>query len=200
MIRRFLECLVALIMLVLASPLLLVIAIAIVVVSPGNPFYMATRVGKNGKPFRMFKFRTMKPDASKLGPVITSKRDPRIILIGHFLRRTKLDEFPQFINVLLGDMALVGPRPEVPEIVALYGPAQAEVLCVKPGITGKVQLEGEESDSIPEAERAKEYYVKHIMERKLRSDLAYIHSRSLLGDARIVAATALYLLRSLLRH
>src|SRR5262249_43050665 len=142
MMRRMLDITVAAIALLLVSPLLVLIGLSIVLSSPGSPFYLANRVGKDGRVFRMWKFRTMKLGASKMGPPITAKRDPRVIAVGHFLRRSKLDELPQFFNVLLGDMSLVGPRPEAPEVVAHYTAEQRQVLQAKPGMTGKVQIEG----------------------------------------------------------
>jgi lipopolysaccharide/colanic/teichoic acid biosynthesis glycosyltransferase len=199
--RRILDGSVALIAIILISPLLLLIAAVIVLVSPGNPFYLAPRVGKDGRKFCMWKFRTMIPGASQVGPSITGRGDPRIIPGGRYLRRSKLDALPQFANVLLGDMSLVGPRPEAPEIVALYQPVQYQVLSVKPGITGRVQLEsGDESDSIPYSEKADEYYIKHLMSRKVDSDLAYIQDRTLAGDIRILLSTAVYIIRAIVRH
>jgi lipopolysaccharide/colanic/teichoic acid biosynthesis glycosyltransferase len=148
----------------------------------------------------MFKFRTMRRDADRIGPAITAGNDRRITRLGRFLRKTKLDELPQFINVLLGDMTLVGPRPETPEIVAMYSEEQRRVLSVKPGITGRVQIEsGEESESIPEDAKAQEYYVEHLMDRKLRSDLEYLRRRTTFSDARIVFETAAYVFRACVR-
>jgi lipopolysaccharide/colanic/teichoic acid biosynthesis glycosyltransferase len=174
------------------SPLLAIVALAVVIDSPGNPFYRGRRAGKDGKIFRMWKFRTMVAGAAKMGP-ITGKNDARITRIGRFIRKTKLDELPQFINVLTGDMTLVGPRPESPEITALYTPSQCAVLAVKPGVTGRVQLEsGEESESIPEGADPHRYYLEHLMEPKLRLDLDYLSVRTPLSDARIVLRTATY--------
>ena len=139
--------------------------------------------------------------AEKLGPPITGRNDPRITTIGRFLRKTKLDELPQFINVLLGDMTLVGPRPEAPDMVALYTPTQRAVLAVKPGVTGRVQLDsGEESEAIPEDARADEYYVQHLMDRKLHSDLEYLRVRTPLSDLRILLETAGSVFRALVER
>src|SRR4051794_4007381 len=117
--RRTIDLIIAVAALTSLSPLMIAIAIVIMIDSPGNPFYRARRVGKGGREFRMWKFRTMVIGADKMGS-ITGKRDPRVIRPGFVLRRTKLDELPQFLNLLLGNMTLVGPRPESPEIVALY--------------------------------------------------------------------------------
>ena len=198
--RRIIDIIGSTLALLITSPLLALVALAIVIDSPGNPFYLARRVGRDGLIFRMWKFRTMVPNAAKLGPAITGGSDPRITRIGKFLRRTKLDELPQFINVLTGEMSLVGPRPESPDIVARYTPEQKVVLAAKPGVTGKVQLEsGEESDAIPSAENAEEYYVNFLMERKLRADIAYLEQRTLATDARILMNTAVYVLRAFAR-
>ncbi len=196
---RLIEIFVAASVLALLSPLLLIIALAIVVDSRGNPIYLSRRVGKEGKEFRMWKFRTMVVGAERLGGPITGRGDPRVTRLGRLLRRTKLDELPQFVNVLVGDMALVGPRPESPEIVRLYGPEERAVLRVKPGITGWAQLEaGEESDSIPADVSADEYYVRHLLRAKLRRDLEYLESRTWRSDARAVLATAAFVLRTFL--
>src|SRR5258706_15249279 len=153
--RTLLDTLLSVAALALLSPLLAAIALVIIIDSPGNPFYLAVRIGKAGRPFRMLKFRTMIKGAAQLGPPITGRNDPRMTRIGRFLRSTKFDELPQFINVILGDMSLVGPRPEALEIVALYTKEQRSVLAVKPGVTGTVQLAaGEESETIPEATKA----------------------------------------------
>jgi lipopolysaccharide/colanic/teichoic acid biosynthesis glycosyltransferase len=125
------------------------------------------------------------------GPGITRRDDARITRSGAILRRTKLDELPQFWNVLMGDMTLVGPRPESPEFVALYTRRQREVLRVKPGVTGPAQLaSGDESDWIPEGVRPDQYYVAHMMAPKIELDLAYLETRTAWNDARIVFETA----------
>jgi lipopolysaccharide/colanic/teichoic acid biosynthesis glycosyltransferase len=197
--RQIIESLVALAALIVLSPLLITVALAIVIDSPGNPMYFAARVGQNGKIFRMCKFRTMVRNAARLGPPITGNRDPRITRFGGFLRKTKIDELPQLVNVLLGHMALVGPRPEAPEIVVLYADEQRRVLSVKPGVTGHGQLAqlmtGEEADSIPANVPAQEFYVAHLMPAKVRSDLEYIQNQTLLSDTRVLVRTVLLFLR-----
>jgi lipopolysaccharide/colanic/teichoic acid biosynthesis glycosyltransferase len=193
--RRTVDFISSIAFLLIVSPLLILLALAVVLDSPGNPFYRAWRIGKGKQKFRMWKFRTMVKDASKLG-VITGKNDPRITRLGAFLRRSKMDELPQFYNVLLGDMTLVGPRPESPEIVALYVQRQEAVLGVKPGVTGIVQLEsGEESDSIPENVTYEAYYIQHLMDKKLQRDLNYLRVRTPWSDTKIVLRTAAYVLR-----
>jgi lipopolysaccharide/colanic/teichoic acid biosynthesis glycosyltransferase len=198
--RRLVDVIVALLTLVVLAPLLMAVMLAVFISSPGNPFYGGWRTGKEGRNFRMWKFRTMINGAAKVGP-ITGKNDPRVTPLGRVLRKTKLDELPQFFNLLLGDMTLVGPRPESPEIVALYTPSQRVVLVVKPGVTGKVQLESDdESETIPEGVQAYEYYLTHLMERKLRLDLDYLRGRTVFSDAKIVLATAGLVFRALARH
>lgn len=199
-IRDLLEILIVLLVVILISPLLFLIAIAISIASPGNPFHRANRIGKDGRPFGMWKFRTMVKNASALGPPITGHNDPRVLKIGVFLRRAKLDELPQFFNVVLGDMSLIGPRPEAPEFVRLYSPQQRQVLAFKPGITGRAQLEsGDESQNLPSGAEAEEYYVRHLMAGKLSSDIAYMQNRTVFSDLGILFSTAGYVLRSIAR-
>ena len=198
--RRLVDIVVASLALVALSPLLAAIALAVFISSPGNPFYGGSRAGQNGRNFRMWKFRTMIHGAAKMGP-ITGKNDPRVTQLGRMLRKTKLDELPQFFNLLWGDMTLVGPRPESPEIVALYTPTQRVVLAVKPGVTGRVQLDSDdESETIPEGTPAYEYYLTHLMDRKLRMDLEYLRGRTVFTDAKIVLATAGLVFRAFARR
>lgn len=197
--RRTIDLIVSIFALAALSPIMVVIAFAIMIDSPGDPFYRARRVGQGGRNFNMWKFRTMIIGAEKMGS-ITRNKDPRVIRLGFLLRRTKLDELPQFLNLLLGDMTLVGPRPESPDIVALYTPSQRAVLGAKPGISGRTQLRGEESESIPQGVHAQQYYVSNLMGPKLRLDLDYLQHRTPLSDARIVFETAGYVLRSVLRR
>jgi lipopolysaccharide/colanic/teichoic acid biosynthesis glycosyltransferase len=194
--RRCIDLLFATAALTLLLPFLCVVALAIAIDSPGSPFYKALRCGKNGHVFHMWKFRTMIPNAIAVGPVITGRNDPRITRLGRFLRSTKIDELPQLINLLLGDMTIVGPRPEDPSMVARYTPEQFHVLDVKPGVTGRQQLAGEESESIPPDAHPEDYYVKHILKRKLSADLDYLRTRTAWTDAEIVWSTVGYVLRS----
>jgi exopolysaccharide biosynthesis polyprenyl glycosylphosphotransferase len=140
---------------------MLIIAILIKLDSKGPVFFRQKRVGKNGKEFLIYKFRTMVKDAPKVGPILTEKDDPRITKVGKLLRKTSLDELPQLLNVLKGEMSLVGPRPEIPEIVKDYTPWQRQVLRVKPGITGIAQINGREENDIPKKLRLDMYYIKH---------------------------------------
>src|ERR1700747_2092324 len=138
--KRAIDILIACLVLPLISPLLVPISLAIVLESPGGPFYGGWRIGRGGGRFRMWKFRTMVKNADRTGGSITTRNDSRITKVGAFLRKTKLDELPQFFNLLLGDLTLIGPRPEDPGIVEKYTPQQRQILQVKPGITGPTQL------------------------------------------------------------
>jgi lipopolysaccharide/colanic/teichoic acid biosynthesis glycosyltransferase len=197
--RRLLDILFSATVLLLTSPLLVLVALAVKLDSRGPALYGGHRVGQGGRIFRMWKFRTMVTGADRSGS-ITGNNDARVTRIGRLLRKAKLDELPQFLNVLTGDMTLVGPRPEAPDIVALYTPAQRAVLSVKPGVTGRVQLEsGDESESIPLHASPREYYVQYLLDGKVRRDLEYLRSRSPLSDALIVLRTATLMFRHFVR-
>jgi lipopolysaccharide/colanic/teichoic acid biosynthesis glycosyltransferase len=192
--KRVLDLLVSAVGLVLFSPVMLILGIWIKLDSKGPVFYRGERVGKDGRSFRMYKFRTMVMEADHIGPAITYREDPRVTNVGKFLRRTKLDELPQLVNVLKGEMSLVGPRPEDPSYVAHYSAQQREVLRVKPGITGLTQLEYRDEASMLEGASADEDYLSQIMPEKLRLDLDYTQDRSLALDIKILWQTAVTLL------
>jgi lipopolysaccharide/colanic/teichoic acid biosynthesis glycosyltransferase len=196
--RRILDIALALVILPLVSPLFLLVLLAVVIESPGNPFYGGWRVGKGGKKFRMWKFRTMMTGADRLGTAITTRRDPRITKVGWFLRATKIDELPQFINLLAGDLTLIGPRPEAPEFVEQYTPEQRQILKVKPGITGPTQLQYTvlEAETVPDGPDAERFYVEQVMDKKLRLDLEYINTRTFLSDCRVVRQTVALMARA----
>jgi lipopolysaccharide/colanic/teichoic acid biosynthesis glycosyltransferase len=198
--RRFIDLVAAVSGLALLSPLFAIVALIVAVESPGNPFYGGRRVGRGGRTFRMWKFRTMVKDADRVGPGITGRRDPRITRVGAFLRRTKIDELPQFANLLLGDVTLVGPRAEVPDIVARYTEPQREILAFTPGIVGPGQLyyTTDQQHEIPEGVAADDYYVERLLAPKLAIDLEYVEHRTPWSDARMVLATAGVMLRGLL--
>jgi lipopolysaccharide/colanic/teichoic acid biosynthesis glycosyltransferase len=177
--------------LLLLAPLLLVIGLWIKLDSPGPVFFRQQRVGRFGALFRIHKFRSMTEGAPLRGPQITVGADPRITRAGQFLRRTKLDELPQLIDVLLGTMSLVGPRPEVPRYVAMY-PAELrdKVLSVRPGITDLASIEyRDESTLLAHAADPERVYVEQIMPAKLRYAAQYVDRMSLLGDVRLIGAT-----------
>ena len=183
--------------LLLLAPLLAVIALWVRRDSPGPVIYRQERVGRYGQLFRIYKFRTMRVGADAAGPQITVGADARITRAGQFLRRTKLDELPQFANVLCGDMSVVGPRPEVPRYVALY-PTEvaAQVLSVRPGITDRAAIEfRDEAALLAEAADLERVYVERVMPVKQRYYLDYVAQRTLIGDLRILFDTVRALLR-----
>lgn len=188
--KRILDGLGALVGLIITSPILGFCAIAIHLDSPGPIFFRQWRIGEHGKPFRIFKLRTMVRDADQKGPKLTAAGDCRITRVGKWLRRTKLDEIPQLFNVLRGEMSLVGPRPEVPQYVATYTREQKKLLDFKPGITGPASLEFIEEEQLLASEPDREnLYVSTVLARKLELDLAYCQSTSFLGDVRLVLRT-----------
>ncbi len=163
----------------------------------GRPMiYRAIRVGRYGRPFTMYKLRTMRRDAASRGPAITTAADPRVTRVGRLLRRTRIDELPQLWNVLRGEMSLVGPRPEDPAYVALYTPAQRAVLTVRPGITGPAQLAFADETRLLRPDHAHEDYVNVVLPAKLVIDLEYVATLSPWHDLRILARTARAILPS----
>ena len=177
-------------------PVLLLIALAIVIDDPGPVFYRQVRVGRGGKEFRIFKFRTMVVDADKKGLQITVGRDSRITRMGALLRKTKLDELAQLLNVFLGQMSFVGPRPEVPRYVAMYTPYQRQVLLVRPGITDYASIAyRNENDLLAGAEDPERMYVEEIMLAKLELNMKYLRRVSPLEDIRLILATIAAVIR-----
>ena len=167
-----------------------VIAVLIKITSRGPVFFRQIRVGRFGKEFKIYKFRTMVVDAEKKGLQITTKDDNRITKIGSFLRKTKFDEFPQLINVLIGQMSFVGPRPEVPKYVALYNEVQRNVLLVRPGITELASIKyRDENEMLESSENPEETYIKEIMPKKIEYNLDYIKSMSLFYDLKLIFMT-----------
>ena len=189
MLKRAVDFLVALVGLLVLLPLLLIVALLIKLDTTGPIFFRHRRVGRNGKPFSIYKFRTMVPGADKMGSRLTTKHDPRVTRIGQILRWFKIDELPQLINVLVGDMSLIGPRPEDPYFVGFYSREQRRVLSVRPGIVGPSQILGrDELESYPEGLKDTEaYYVQHILPGKLARDLDYVEGRSFGGDMALLA-------------
>src|SRR5574337_936679 len=196
MAKRLFDLLLALIGLALFWPLLLLIALLIKLDSHGSVFFHQERIGKDGQPFQILKFRTMLDGADRLGPRITQKRDPRITRIGQVLRWFKLDELPQLLNVLKGDMSFIGPRPEDPYFVSLYTEEERVVLSVRPGIVGPSQIIGrDELELFPEGVDTEQYYMTRILPEKLQRDLQYVQCASLWYDMTLliggIAATVL---------
>jgi len=189
--KRLFDIALSLLGLTFLAPLFLLIAVLIKAESSGPVFFRQERVGLHGRPFRIHKFRTMRADRESAGPLLTIGADPRIPRVGRFLRRYKLDELPQLIDVLLGRMSLVGPRPEVPKYVALYPEEVHEkVLSVRPGITDWASIRFRDENALlgraADPERA---YVEEVLPIKLRFYLEYVDTRSFLVDLRIIFAT-----------
>jgi len=177
-------------------PVLLLIAVAIKIDDPGPVFYRQVRVGKNGREFRIYKFRTMVVDADKKGLAITVGRDNRITRVGRILRKTKLDELAQLINVFTGEMSFVGPRPEVPKYVNLYTPYQRQVLLVRPGITDYASIAyRNENDLLEGAEDPEKMYIEKIMPDKIELNMKYLREISPLADIRLILSTIIAVLR-----
>ena len=175
---------------VLLLPLLLV-AVLVKLQDWGPVFYQGTRVGRNGKPFRMLKFRTMVADAESLGGLATPEGDPRVTSVGALLRKFKLDELPQLLNVLRGDMSLVGPRPEAPVYFEHYLPEErAIILSVRPGITDPCSVRfHDEGKYLVGSDNPVAAYIDRIMKEKIQMQIDYIHKRTLLTDLRTILRT-----------
>lgn len=191
MAKRLFDLVVAAVGLLLLSPLLLLIAAWVKLDSPGTVFYRQERVGRFGRLFRIHKFRTMRVDADRIGLALTVGGDRRITRVGAFLRRYKLDELPQLIDVILGDMSLVGPRPEVPKYVAHYPKDVRElVLSVRPGITDLASIEyRDENTLLGKSSNPEQTYLDQVLPAKLRFNVEYVRRHSVLGDLRIILCT-----------
>lgn len=190
MSKRLIDIVLSAIVLIILAPVLLLIAIWIKKDSTGSVFYRSLRLGRNGKPFKMYKFRTMVENAPNLGGPDTPVDDPRITKSGRFLRRLNLDEIPQFIDVFRGDMSIVGPRPEVPERVAMFPDEYQTILKVRPGITDWATLlirdEGKILEGSDDPEKA---YLQHIWPEKSRLGQEYVRTRSVWIDFKIMLMT-----------
>jgi len=178
---------------ILTSPLFLVVVFLIKKESPGPVFYRGERIGKNGKPFRIFKFRTMVVDAEKMGGPSTAGDDQRLLKIGHFLKKYQLDEMPQLINVLRGEMSLVGPRPEVKTYVDMMNEEERNVIfSIKPGMTDFASLWNfHESEVLKGSTDPEKTYMEKIRPEKIRLQMEYVKKRSFLLDLKIVIKTIL---------
>ena len=187
--KRLVDVAGALFGLIALLPLFCCIGLAIRYWSPGPVFYGSTRIGRAGIPFRMWKFRTMVPGADRLGSSVTVDADPRITPIGHILRRTKLDELPSLWNVLVGEMTLVGPRPETPAWVELYTPAMAEVLATRPGITDVAQIIFRHEEQMLKGAALDEAQYLSIMRWKVAIQAEYLQRRSILIDLKVIFHT-----------
>jgi lipopolysaccharide/colanic/teichoic acid biosynthesis glycosyltransferase len=188
--KRWLDLTVALPALIALAPFFALVSFFIKLDSRGPVFFRQVRVGRGGRPFRIFKFRTMVVDAETRGAQLTVGADRRITRVGHWLRRTKLDELPQLLNVLIGEMTLVGPRPEVPRYVEKYDAAQRAILHVTPGITSLASLQFRHESALLAAQAEPEtFYLTEIMPEKIRIDLAYAQRATVLSDLGVIAKT-----------
>ena len=193
---RFFDFVLSLVGLVILAPIFIVLAVWIKIDSMGPVFYKQIRVGQNGKDFGLFKFRSMVVDADKKGLITVGGRDPRITRSGYFIRKYKLDELPQLINVLVGDMSLVGPRPEVRKYVELYTDEQQKVLSVKPGITDYASIEYmDENEILGKSTDPEKTYIEEIMPEKIKYNMKYIKNRSLIEYFKIIFLTVLKIIR-----
>ncbi|ONK21044.1 glycosyl transferase [Bacillus sp. VT-16-64] len=182
--------------LVIISPLLFIISICIKLDSRGPVFFKQTRVGRHEEPFQIFKFRTMIVDAEKKGKQITVGKDSRITKTGQFLRKYKLDELPQLINVLIGDMSLVGPRPEVPKYTAYYTNEQKRIFEIRPGITDYASIKyRNENEVLAKSEDPEKTYIEEVMRDKLSLNLKYLDQQSVINDVKIIFMTIIAILK-----
>lgn len=195
--KRLFDVFVSFSLLIILAPLFLVIALLIKLDSKGPVFFLQERYGQFKRPFRMFKFRSMRHESDKNGLLITPADDQRITKIGHWLRRLKLDELPQLINVVIGDMSLVGPRPEVARYVAMFPREFDEILSTKPGVTDLATLdyidEAQLLRNIPDPEK---YYIEEILPKKLLRSQEYIRTSSFITDLKIIGRTLHLILKS----
>ena len=191
MAKRLFDVVFSLFGLTLASPVLLFLTTLVKLDSPGPVFYRGTRVGRHGKEFKIFKFRTMVENAEKLGGASTAGDDPRLTKIGNFLKKYQLDELPQLINVMKGEMSLVGPRPEVPlEIESLEPETRKIILSVKPGMTSLATLANpHEGEVLRGSEDPHKTYCEKIKPEKIRLNLEYVKQKSFWLDAKIITKT-----------
>lgn len=187
---RLLDMLFSFVGLVLLSPLLILIGLWVKSDSRGPVFFRQIRVGRFGKDFRLFKFRSMRVDADKAGLLTVGGRDPRITRAGYFLRKYKLDELPQLLNVLFGDMSVVGPRPEVRKYVNLYTPEQRQILDVRPGITDMASIEfRNENEILAHSIDPEQTYIQDIMPQKIRLNQVFIKDPTVFNYLRIIFRT-----------
>jgi len=188
--KRLFDLIIACLGLILLSPFLVLVAVLVALSSSGPVFFLQERVGLNGRTFMLFKFRSMRPASESKGQLTVGNRDPRVTTIGYYLRKYKLDEIPQLINVLKGEMSLVGPRPEVPKYVAMYNEKQRKVLSVRPGITDLASIAyRNENEILAESDNPEQTYIDEVMPDKLALNLEYVRRRSLVYDLQLILKT-----------
>jgi lipopolysaccharide/colanic/teichoic acid biosynthesis glycosyltransferase len=188
--KRIFDIVFSLLGLICIAPVLLILSFLIIFDSKGGIFYMQTRIGKNLQPFKLYKFRTMQSGSDKKGLLTVGKRDNRITKVGYYLRKYKLDELPQLINVLIGNMSFVGPRPEVEKYVKLYNENQLQVFKVKPGITDWASIKYvNENEILAKSDQPEKTYIDEVMPAKLKLNLDYVNHNNLLTDIKIILLT-----------
>lgn len=188
--KRLFDVSLSIIGIILLSPFYIVVSLLIVLDSEGGIIYKQERVGLNGSIFKVFKFRTMRPDSFSKGALTVGSRDPRITPIGYYLRKYKFDELPQLFNVLFGDMSFVGPRPEVKKYTDLYNDEQKKVLSVPPGITDYASIKfRNENDLLSESDEPERLYIDEIMPEKLALNMKYINDNNIFKDIKIIFST-----------
>ena len=188
--KRIFDVIASILGIISLFPFFVLLALWVSVESRGGIFYRQRRMGKNGKPFQLLKFRSMYVGSDKSSRITVGNKDSRITRSGQFIRKYKLDEFPQLINVIVGDMSIVGPRPEVEEYVKLYDDEQRQVLTVRPGISDYASIEYmDENELLSEAEDPQKKYIDEIMPAKLRLNLKYIEQQSFQTDLSIILRT-----------
>ncbi|MBU1319811.1 MAG: sugar transferase [candidate division Zixibacteria bacterium] len=188
--NRVFDIVFSLLILLITLPLTIPIALAVLLTSQGPIFFVQERVGCGGKSFNLYKFRSMLRDDDKVGLQLTLKDDSRVTLIGRFLRRFKLDELPQFLNVAAGTMAVIGPRPEVPKYVASYSPQMREVFDYKPGLTDPASIKfRDEPALLAHAENPERLYIEQILPEKVRLSIEYQRTRTAASDFGIICQT-----------
>lgn len=181
--KRLFDILVSFLGLIILSPIMLILALLVVIDSPGGVFFRGERVGLDGKTFRIFKFRSMIPDCEGKGKWNVGDKDDRITKMGHFLRKSKLDELPQLINVLIGDMSLVGPRPELRYYVDMYTEEEMPILDLKPGITDWASMTNfDQFKGFTSAEDPDSFYLEQVRPLKLKLQLYYRYNNSFFSD------------------
>lgn len=199
-VKRVFDFVIALLMLVAISPVLLILSILIKIDSEGPVFYRQERVTTGSKTFRIFKFRTMVQNADKIGSLVTVGRDPRITRVGQKIRKCRLDELPQLINIITGDMSFVGTRPEVRKYVDCYSDEMMATLLMPAGVTSLASITYKDEDEIMEertskGESADEAYVKHVLPEKMKYNLEYLKTFSFMGDIRLMFKTVFSVLK-----
>lgn len=194
--KRLFDICCSVLVLTLLLPVWLVIAVVVALESPGGAFYKQVRVGKHNRDFNLYKFRTMRTGSDKKGLLTVGERDNRITRVGYFLRKYKIDEFPQLFNILKGDMSIVGPRPEVRRYVDLYTPEQMRVLSVRPGLTDYASIEYvHENEVLAASSNPEQTYIDEVMPAKLALNLKYIENQSIAVDLSLIFKTFVAILK-----